>query len=117
MTRTTTCATISNPMMDRGADDDDGDECVDDDDNLRDINPRFEVVMSDKRQDLLSGVRVLGSADAVRVEGEGGGLVGSSLSILLSVLSSVSSILPYHDASAAAIPWTNFTNDSWVPGE
>ena len=113
MTRTTTCATISNPMMDRGVDDDDGDECVDDDDNLRDINPRFEVVTSDKRQDLLSGVRALGSADAVRVEGEGGGSVGG----LSSVSSSVSSVSSYHDASAAEIPWTNFTSAYWVPGE
>ena len=31
--------------------------------------------------------------------------------------SSVLLVSLYHDASAAAIPWTNFTNASWVPGE
>ena len=37
-----------------------------------------EVVMLDERQDILLGVWVLVSADAVRVKGEGGGLFGGS---------------------------------------
>ena len=100
------CATILNPMMDRGVDGDDGDDYVNDDNDLRAITPRFKVVTSDMRRDLPSGVCVLGSAYPVRVEGKGGGSVGGSSWVSL-----------YHDASAAAIPWTNFTNASWVPGE
>ena len=103
--------------MESGVDYDDGDKCVDGDNDLQALTPWFEVVESDKKRDILSGVRVLGSPNAVRVEGKGGGLVGSSLSVSSSVLSSVLSIFPYHGASAAAIPWTYFPNDSWIPGE
>ena len=103
-------------MIDRGIYDNDGNDCVNNYDDLRAISPWFEVVTSDERWDLLSGVWVIGSADVSRVKGEGGGLVGCLLSVLLSVLLLVLSVLSYHDASASIIPWTSFTNTSWVPG-
>ena len=57
--------------MDRGVDDDAGDDCVVDDDELQSITPRFEVVTSYERRDLTYGVRFLGYACAVIVEGKG----------------------------------------------
>ena len=85
------CATILNPMMDRGVDGDDGDDYVNDDNDLRAITPRFEVVTSDKRRSLPSVVRVLGSTDAVKVKGKGGGwvvvfVVGFVISVVRFVL-------------------------------
>ena len=58
---------ITNPMMDRGIDDKNGNNCVDNDKDLRAIAPRFEVVKSDERRDLPYGVWVLGSANAIIV--------------------------------------------------
>ena len=104
-------------MIDRGIYDNDGDDCVNNYDDLRAISPWVEVVTSDERWDLLSGVWVLGSAYFRRVKGEGGGLVGCFLSVLLSVLLLVLSVLSYHDASASIISWSSFTNTYWVPGE
>ena len=104
--------------MDHIVDNGDGNDCFHNDNcKLRAITHRFEVAASDEMRDLPNGVRVLGSANAVRVKGEGGVLVGGSSLVLLSVSSSVFSVFSYHDASAAAILWTNFTNASWVPGE
>ena len=91
------------------------DNCIDDD--LRAITPRLKVVMLGKRRDLLYGVRVLVSSDAVIFEGKVGGSVGSLLPVLSSDLSSVSSVLLYHHALAASILWKIFTTTSWVPGE
>ena len=78
--------------MDRGVDDDAGDDCVVDDDELQSITPRFEVVTSYERRDLTYGVRFLGYACAVIVEGKGGVLIDVSSSVSLSVLSLVSSL-------------------------
>ena len=107
---TTTRAKILNMTMDRDVDNYNGNDCVDDNGNLRAITPWFEVVTSDERQYLPYGVRVLGPANAVRAEGEVGRSVDGSSSVSSSVLS-------YHNASEAAIPWEIFTTAFWVPGE
>ena len=53
--------------MESGVDYDDGDKCVDGDNDLQAITPWFELVALDKKRYIPSGVRVLGSADAVIV--------------------------------------------------
>ena len=105
-----TRAGIPNQTMDCGFDNKNGDECIDDNNNLWAITHRFGVVTLEKRWDIPSGVQFLGFADAIRVAGEGGESVGGSFSVFSSFLS----VLLYRDASEAAIPWTNFTNSSWV---
>ena len=55
--------TIPNLTMDRGVDDDGGNNCVDNENDLRATPPRFEVVTLDKRWYLLYGVRFLRSAN------------------------------------------------------
>ena len=89
MAAMTTCAKIPNSTMDRGVGENDSDDCVDDDDDLQAITTRFEVVTSDMRRDLPSGVRFLGSVNAVRVEVEGGEFFSGFLSVSLPILSLV----------------------------
>ena len=73
--------------------------------------------MLDERRDIMYGVGVLGSADAFRGKGKGGGSFGGLLLVLLSILSSFLLVSLYHNPSAAAIPWKKFKNASLVPGE
>ena len=60
-------ANIPNMTIDRSFDDNDGDDCVDDNDDLRAITPRSKVMASDERRYLPYGLRVLGYVDAIEV--------------------------------------------------
>ena len=62
-----TCATILIPILDYRVDNGDRNDCVEDNNNLQTITPWLEVVRTDKRWYLISGVLVLGSNNAVRV--------------------------------------------------